>query len=88
MFIVRVKTKYQVTLPTWIRKRAGVSVGDVLEAKVEKGNIMLSPKSWIDKRLAEALEEVKRGQTYGPFDTAEEMIKALHKEVKNLKRQK
>jgi len=49
MPIVRVKTKYQVTLPTAIRVRAGIRVGDVLEAKVEKGKITLTPKSIPDR---------------------------------------
>ncbi|MBI2356185.1 MAG: AbrB/MazE/SpoVT family DNA-binding domain-containing protein [Candidatus Doudnabacteria bacterium] len=86
MSIVKVKNKYQVTLPAYVRKQAGIEIGDILEAKIENGKIMLSPQSTIDKRLAKALEEIEKGQTYGPFDTAEEMITALHREVKKLKR--
>lgn len=35
MSIIRVKTKGQVTIPTSLRTRLGVSVGDLLEAKIE-----------------------------------------------------
>ena len=78
MPIVRVKTKYQVTLPTEVREQAGVRVGDILEATVEKGKITLSPKTVIDRGIAESLEQFKKGQSFGPFDTAEEMLASLH----------
>jgi AbrB family looped-hinge helix DNA binding protein len=31
----------------------------------------------IDARIVEALEDVKQGRTYSPFDTAEEMIASM-----------
>ncbi len=34
--LVKVKTKYQITLPTTVREQAGIDVGDLLEAKDEK----------------------------------------------------
>src|SRR5262245_23412665 len=37
MPLVKVETKYQVTLPGPIRRRARLHVGDLLEARVEKG---------------------------------------------------
>ena len=88
MNIVKVKSKYQVTLPVKIRKQAGIEIGDILEAKVEKGKITLVPKSAIDKRLAEALADIKAGRTYGPFETVEEMIESLHRNSKKLRRRK
>ncbi|HEY6340689.1 MAG TPA: hypothetical protein VIY49_04285 [Bryobacteraceae bacterium] len=36
----------------------------------------------IDARLNKAIEEVKRGRTAGPFDTADEMIAALRREIR------
>ena len=65
MPLVTVKTKYQVTLPTSVRKQAGVAVGDLLEAKVEGQKITLTPKSIIDRELAHALEDVRKGRVYG-----------------------
>jgi len=32
----------------------------------------------IDRGIAASLEDFKRGRSYGPFDTAEEMIASLH----------
>jgi len=72
MAIVRVKTKYQVTLPTAVRERAGVNVGDVLEATVEEGKITLTPKSTVDRGIAEGLEDIRAGRVYGPFNSADD----------------
>ena len=49
--LVKVKTKYQVTLPTALREQIGVGVGDLLEAKVEKGKITFTPSLSLTVRL-------------------------------------
>ena len=83
MSLVKVKTKGQVTLPTRLREQAGLNVGDLLEAKLEKnGKITLTPKSLIDRHIEEGLEDIRKGRTYGPFDTAEEMISSLKGNIK------
>lgn len=91
--IVRIQNKGQVTIPTRLRAEIGLTDGDLVEAKTERGRIILTPKlvdrtaqddytpaqrRVIDARLAKALDEVKKGQTFGPFETPEEMIKFLH----------
>jgi AbrB family looped-hinge helix DNA binding protein len=81
MPLVTVKTKYQVTLPTSVRKEAGLSVGDLLEAKVEGKKITLTPKSVVDRELALALADVRKGRVIGPFSSAKEMLTDLQKRV-------
>jgi len=49
MAIVTVKNKYQVVIPLSIRKTLGISRGDLLEAKVERGRITYTPKTVIDR---------------------------------------
>ena len=49
MSLVRVKAKYQVTLPDGLRRQVQVGVGDVLEARVEKGKITLTPTLVMDR---------------------------------------
>lgn len=49
MAIVTVKNKYQVVIPQAIREKLGISRGDVLEAKVERGRITYTPKALIDR---------------------------------------
>lgn len=85
MPIVRVKTKYQVTLPTSVRESVGLAVGDLLEADVDGNKITLTPKSVIDRGIAESIEEYKKGKSYGPFDSAEEMLASLQREAKKLR---
>ena len=86
MALVKVKEKYQVTIPASLREKAGVEVGDIMEAKLQGKNITLTPKSVIDRDLAIALAEVRQGKAYGPFKTAQEGIRFLHRKARELKK--
>lgn len=82
MPIVKVKGKYQVTLPSSIRDQVGIAVGDILDATVEKGRITLTPKSLVDRDIAEGLEDFREGHSIGPFETADAAVKALRRTTK------
>ena len=82
MQLVTVKTKYQIVIPRAIREQAGVGIGDLLEARVERGKITFAPKSVLDRHLAEGLEDLKRGRTHGPYDSAKDAIAALEVRAK------
>jgi AbrB family looped-hinge helix DNA binding protein len=84
MTLVRVRSKYQLTVPNALRHRVGLHVGDLLEARVERGKITLTPKSAIDRRIGQSMEDIKQGRVYGPFDSAEEMIRSLHANIKKV----
>jgi AbrB family looped-hinge helix DNA binding protein len=80
--LVKVKEKYQVTLPAAVRQKTGVAVGDLLEAKVQGKRITLTPKvvvdrAFIEKRLAQGLKDIREGRVLGPFKTAKAAIRAL-----------
>jgi AbrB family looped-hinge helix DNA binding protein len=77
MPIVTVKNKYQVVIPQRVREQIGVSIGDILEAKVERGRITLTPKSVVDRAIAEGLEDVRKGRVRGPFKTVDQMLDSL-----------
>jgi bifunctional DNA-binding transcriptional regulator/antitoxin component of YhaV-PrlF toxin-antitoxin module len=79
MAVVKVKSHYQVTLPPQVCAKAGVAVGDVFEAKVQGRTITLVPKRMIDRELALALGEIKRGRVKGPFHTAGATVRALRR---------
>jgi AbrB family looped-hinge helix DNA binding protein len=49
MSIIKVKDKYQLTLPAELRERSGLEIGDIVEAKWERGKITLTPKSVVDR---------------------------------------
>lgn len=65
---VKVKTKGQVTLPAELRRNLNLKEGDLLEAVIERGGIVLKPKTVIDRYdeewaknvLKEAKKEGKR----------------------------
>ncbi|MGE3151186.1 MAG: AbrB/MazE/SpoVT family DNA-binding domain-containing protein [Nitrospiraceae bacterium] len=79
MAVVKVRSHCQVTFPPGILAKAGVAVGDLLDAKVEGKKITLVPKRAIDRELTLALNEVKRGRVKGPFPTAQATIRALRR---------
>ena len=92
--IIKIQRKGQVTIPTRLRIQVGLVDGDLVEAKAERGKIVLTPKMVVDReytpeqrriidaRLAESLDDVKKGRTYGPFDSARAAITFLRKEIK------
>ena len=86
MALVKVKEKYQVTLPAALREKAGLEVGDLLEAEVVGKKITLTPKTMLDRELAQALKEIDEGKAHGPFKTAEAAIRFLHRRAKKLKK--
>ena len=83
MSLVKVRPNGQVTLPSTLRKRAGLNSGDLLEAKLGKeGEITLTRTSLLDKHIDESLADIAKARTYGPFDTADEMIDSLQRNLK------
>jgi AbrB family looped-hinge helix DNA binding protein len=77
MELVTVKNKYQIVIPRSIRDQAHIGIGDLLEAAVEGGKITFTPKTVIDRHLAEALQDVREGRTHGPYTSADDAIAAL-----------
>ncbi len=84
MALVKVKEKYQVTLPAAVREKAGLEVGDLLEAKVVGRKITLTPKTVLDRELVQALKEIDEGKTHGHYKTAEAAIRFLHRRARKL----
>ena len=100
--LVRVQNKGQVTIPTKLRKQAGIVEGDLVEAVYQRGHIVLRPKLVVNRaafhtaddeytpaqrriinaRLAKSDQEIKKGRTFGPFNTADEMIASVQEELK------
>lgn len=88
MPLVRVKEKYQVTIPAEIRRGLDLKVGDYLEVEAQGTVIVLRPKALIDRekeaaweRLKELLERVHEKIGEVPEDEVErdvlEAIKAI-----------
>ncbi|HMD84108.1 MAG TPA: AbrB/MazE/SpoVT family DNA-binding domain-containing protein [Terriglobia bacterium] len=88
MALVSVKNKYQVVIPLHVRKKIGIKVGDLLEASVERGSIRFTPKSVVDRAVAESLVDFQEGRAYGPFEGGAELVASLHKEASKLRSKK
>ncbi len=82
MDIVTVKNKFQIVIPQHVREQVHVEIGDFLEAAVENGKITFTPKSLVDRHLAEGLEDARQGRTHGPYASAEDAITALNARAK------
>ena len=56
--LVRVKEKYQVTIPAQLRELVPLHTGDYLEASIYQDGILLRPMRWVDtpKRKPSILE--------------------------------
>jgi AbrB family looped-hinge helix DNA binding protein len=79
MELVTVKTKFQVVIPQSIRKRVRLDIGDLLEASFENGKITFTPKTVVDRHLAEGMEDLAQGRTHGPYETAAAAVSALER---------
>ena len=84
MQLVAVKNKFQIVIPQSLREQIGINIGDLLEAKIERGKITFTPKSVVDRGIAESLADFNAGRSYGPFRSAGELVASLHKETAKL----
>ena len=83
-------------VPSAIRRKAGFKDGDKLEFKAAGGVITISRKLPVasdeytpaQRRIIDArLTEAPKGPYHGPFETAEEVIRFIRKEIRNRKAQ-
>ena len=85
MPLVRVKEKFQVTIPTELREALHLAVGDILEATIEHETIVLKPKAVVDRKEAwngviEVMERVhakQRPRTKDPKEQEEEIAREI-----------
>ena len=85
-----VRRNFQITLPESLRKRLGIDIGDILEAEIKDGKIVLLPKKMIDADQAwfwskdwqaaekEAQQDIKTCKVK-KFNSASQLIKELDK---------
>lgn len=94
--LTKITSNYQVTLPAAARKQLGLKLGDVLEATVRGGAVVLRPKVVLirdafDEQLRRDIEagaaDVAAGRFLGPFDNADDARQAFEVFKKNNKRQ-
>jgi AbrB family looped-hinge helix DNA binding protein len=91
MPISKLGQRRQVVIPKEICDELGLQEGDFVEVTSTKGKVIITPKkvvdadevltaaqrALIDKRLAEAEEDIKAGRVSGPFATADHLKRHL-----------
>lgn len=91
---VTVKNKTDLVVPQSVRRRAGIKPGDRLEFKVSGGIINIIPElpsaddeyTPAQRRVIDArLRQARKGPYHGPFETADDTIKFLRKEIRQRK---
>ena len=82
MNAVKIGISRQVTIPKKIHDQLGLSPGDYLEVELREGRVVFTPKTFVDKRIEEGLEDIEQGRVHGPFSSAEELVSSLHKSAK------
>src|SRR5258708_22507211 len=83
--LVAVKSKFQIVIPQSVREQVGVRVGDLLEARVERGRITFTPKSVVDRGIAESLADFKAGRACVPFRAPTAPIAFLQPKARELR---
>ncbi len=89
MKLVKVKRNYQITIPQSLRKFFRLAVGDYVEVELQDETLVIRPvkvihpdqeyfftKEWQEKE-AEADKDIVEGRLVGPFEKAEDALKAL-----------
>lgn len=92
---VKNNNKAPLVVPPAVRKQAGFRSGQELEIKASGGVITILPKlpsahdeytpaqrRIIDAKLKESEEDFKKSRSYGPFNTADEMIAHMRAQLK------
>jgi AbrB family looped-hinge helix DNA binding protein len=82
---VKLGRSRQIVIPKKLYDALGLAPGDYLEVELYKDNrLLVTPKELVDKhpeiekRLAEAEEDMKAGRVSGPFTTAQELAQHLN----------
>ena len=92
MALTKVGPRFQITIPKAARNQVGLKIGDLVEASVAPGGIMLRPKMVVDRNprveemLREAENDIAAGRLHGPYTTATDAVQSLHQESAKLKR--
>ena len=55
-----------------------------IEQIVERAVERAIHKAFFDRELSEALDEIRKGKTYGPFKSGKAFLSSLHRESRKL----
>jgi len=79
---VKIGVSRQVAIPKRIHDQLGLVPGDYLQVELKGDKVIMTPQAMIEKRLAQGLDDIKKGRVRGPFESAAEMASSLRKSSK------
>jgi AbrB family looped-hinge helix DNA binding protein len=79
---VKIGVSRQVVIPKRIHDQLGLEPGDYLEVELDGDRVVLTPKALIDKRIAEGLDDIRKGRVRGPFQSVPALVRSLTKSVR------
>jgi len=87
---VKIKDKFQVTIPVEIRERLNMQVGDFLEMEVQGNHVVIKPQMVVDRlkafeRFQELLSDVHK---HNKNFSDEEIIKDVLETIKEVRKEK
>lgn len=84
MSLVRVKNKFQITIPAEVLDKAHIKEGDFLAVEVKGESIIIKPKPAVDRKsfesaIDEGLKDYRNGRISRTFGSVKEFKAALKK---------
>jgi AbrB family looped-hinge helix DNA binding protein len=83
MSLVKVKDKFQVTIPGSVRRSMHLEIGDLLEARIDRNAIVLEPKILVDRKvenaISEGIKDIKSGRITPSFSSVGDFKNFLKK---------
>ncbi|MCP4264656.1 MAG: AbrB/MazE/SpoVT family DNA-binding domain-containing protein [Candidatus Brocadiaceae bacterium] len=84
MPLVKVKNKFQITIPTKVRNEVHIKEGDFLEIIAKGETIVIKPKAVVDREsvgdaINEGIKDYKKGRTTRSFSSVKEFKASLKK---------
>jgi AbrB family looped-hinge helix DNA binding protein len=83
---VKIGIARQVVIPKAIHDRLGLSPGDRLDVSIRGRQVILTPKSAVEKRLERALADEQAGRLKGAYESADAMLDSLAKRKKKIRK--
>src|SRR6266851_7595524 len=82
MTAVKIGVTRQVVIPKKLHDQLGLAPGDYLEVELEGDHLVLTPKALVEKRLAEGLDDIRKGRVHGPFRSVSALVRSLKRTKK------
>jgi len=84
MSLIKVKNKFQITIPIKVREEVRIKEGDFLEIEARGETIVIKPKAVVDRQSVEAaidegLKDYEAGRTTKSFSSVKEFKATLKK---------